>query len=288
VAAPGSSAATPCPPGSYAPVAGASACTPAAPGFFVGTTGAIAQTPCSLGTYQDLMGQASCNEAPPGFYVDVVAATEATPCPLGSYQPSAGATACLLAPVGTYVDVEGATEATPCPAGTTTAGTGSTSASDCVVVGGRAAKQAVLDAIDAEIAVTTGSRDLHRLTSARDQLARSLTPAWWVDNTRLAPAHGSRVFDAERNAVQALWPITKDAGSEVDPPTVQQWAEALVEIDRALAEQAMDDAAGGNAHRLALAEASLAKGDEAAAAGNWNVAIDHYRVAWQHAIAAGG
>ncbi len=110
---------TPCPVGTFQPVAGSISCDPATPGHYVDTTASVAQTACAAGYYQPSSGSMSCIAAAPGTYVDTSGAIASTPCPVGKYQPDSGQISCLLADPGYYVDTTGAIAQTMCDVGYT-------------------------------------------------------------------------------------------------------------------------------------------------------------------------
>lgn len=73
---------------------GSASCTPAPFGYFVPAPGSIAATPCPPGRYQDQLGQDSCIEADPGYYVPASASIVQTQCPPGTTSTVSGATYC--------------------------------------------------------------------------------------------------------------------------------------------------------------------------------------------------
>ena len=119
VASAGATSQTPCPPGTFQPLAGAVSCVAADPGHFVSVLGSIEETLCPVGTYQPSSGAVSCLPADPGHYVDQVGSIEQSLCAPGTYQPTSGASSCLLADPGYFVDVSGAISETLCPTGFT-------------------------------------------------------------------------------------------------------------------------------------------------------------------------
>ena len=145
-----------------------------------------------------------------------------------------------------------------------------------------ASKQAVLDAINAELA-TASKRDRSELREAAKKLSESLDPRNWVDGNHLQAKRGARVFEDEKEAVQKLRQLLKDKKSDVADASLQSWIDTLVTIDRALAQIAIDEAtaAGGNDKRVAEANKEMARADDRLAKGRPTGAIEHYKHAWQ-------
>ena len=149
------------------------------------------------------------------------------------------------------------------------------------VVSVRASKQAVLAAINAELA-TASKRDRSELREAAKRLAESLDPRNWVDGNHLALKKGKSVFQDEKQAVQKLGELLKDKKSGVADASLIGWIATLTTIDRALAQIAIDEP-GLSSKALAEANKELAKGDSALAKGKPAEAIEHYANAWQKA-----
>ncbi len=134
---------------------------------------------------------------------------------------------------------------------------------------------------DLEAMLPTGNKnDDKSINRALDKIDESLDPALWVDEDRVDPQHGHMVFDSEGQAVVQLGQV-----SSVDVGAISA---ALADVDGRLARTAIDDAtaAGGDAQKLAAAEADFAAGVAAAAAGDYSAAITSFRSAWKNAKAA--
>ena len=82
---------TPCAPG-YWSVTGYGPCAPADAGHFVAGLGSTAQSPCAPGTYQPNSASITCVAAPVGTYVDVTGAVAPTTCPNGGTTAGTGST----------------------------------------------------------------------------------------------------------------------------------------------------------------------------------------------------
>jgi hypothetical protein len=118
------------------------------------------------------------------------------------------------------------------------------------------------------------------LRRAIDALTGSLTARWWLDDSRLDPKTGNKVFDQYSQAVKEL---TKKELNGLQG--VGAVIEAIVAAARRLAQSAVDDAvaAGGNAKDVGAAQAALIKGDAANGNAKYEVAIDSYKAAWDKA-----
>ena len=145
-----------------------------------------------------------------------------------------------------------------------------------------ATKQAILAQIQAALATASG-HDREALRQAARALTDSLDPRLWADPNHPTAQGGKRVFEDEKQAVEALSEGGHDHRSSLDAATVQGWIGGLVAVDRALASVGIGDASGGDARKLAEARKELAKGDAEAGNGRSNAAIEHYGNAWQQA-----
>jgi tetratricopeptide (TPR) repeat protein len=138
------------------------------------------------------------------------------------------------------------------------------------------AKEEVIDELTAQLG-TMGDKADKRLEKAIEAIEKSLNPDWWVDDEP-HPKEGKKIFDEERKAVSELSKKELEGNA-----TVASAIQTLVEIDRELASDAIADAAGGDAKKLAKANEELAKGDAEGAEGDFDKAIEHYRKAWEEA-----
>lgn len=143
-----------------------------------------------------------------------------------------------------------------------------------------------------------GHVDRKRLDGAIDSLTESLDPDLWVDDFHPQPRGGWKVFERERQTVAQLdhllwfgrdwpWEGTTHRRHFGTAGTVRDLIDRIVSVDRALAEIAIADARGGNPWKLWVARKELQKGNDEAAEGEAEDAIEHYRHAWRKALQAG-
>ena len=252
------------------------------------------QSVTNTGACVDLAGNAAASKTVGGISIDKVkpvlapAVTPATVALNGSASVAANATDALsgvasascTAPdtsaFGTFTVTCTATD----KAGNTQTATAS------YTVAALSTKQAVLAAINAE-AVGAARRDASNLREAARQLADAVEAGNWVDGNHLVVKRGKRVFEDEKEAVEKLTELLKDAKSGVAKAKVQGWITTLVGIDRSLAVTAVSEAtltakrAAAVAKEFDKAAAALAKGKPAEA-------IEHFKHAWQLATKGSG
>ena len=149
--------------------------------------------------------------------------------------------------------------------------------------------EAIEDLIDALGLDTAGAppwvRQAHRIPHCGGHHRHPGAPLW-IDETHLDRRNGEWVFIHEQDAVKELVEIIKHRMSQIPNATAQNLIERLVRADRLLAVVSIQDAAraGVNPKKLAEALEEMAKGDQAAAKGSPDQAIQHYRNAWEHAV----
>ena len=137
----------------------------------------------------------------------------------------------------------------------------------------KGAKQAIL--ADLQAMVPHADKDTNKkLNEAIESVEDSLAANLWVDDNHLDPKKGDKVFNEERKAVQKL--------RDIKNPTAEMSAAAvsLVNVDRMLAETAINEAPAGKDKDKALDD--FAKGDQEKNLGNLEKAVEHYRNAWKH------
>ncbi len=119
-----------------------------------------------------------------------------------------------------------------------------------------------------------------KVSAAADSIAKSLDPALWQDQFHLQKSSGTRVFDYESAAARSLL--------RAHCPGVSSALSDLVEADRLLASEAIEDAvaAGGNASKIAAAKKCLLQGDRQGDGKGAEAAIGYYRSAWSYAVKA--
>ncbi len=136
---------------------------------------------------------------------------------------------------------------------------------------------------------TGGPGAVPALDAAIVHLTRALDPWWWnADGESLNPARGERVLQELKNTVNKLRVLLLTGGGIVPEADVRQGVATVLAVSRLLAAEAIEVAqvAGGTAQKLALARAELAKGDAQVDRGNPVPAVEQYRNAWKHAMAA--
>jgi hypothetical protein len=156
------------------------------------------------------------------------------------------------------------------------------------VLGGYGMKKGVLREMTALRATVTDKHDGDELDEAIEELADSLAPKLWLDETHLRPKYGERVFHEEKESVQELLELIKDKKSRVPHAILQSYIDRMVAVDRLLAEVAIGEAvkAGRNSKKLAEARKELEKGDMELAEGEPQEAIEHYGHAWKDTLVA--
>lgn len=137
-------------------------------------------------------------------------------------------------------------------------------------------------------------RGAERLAGAIKRIQNSLNPKYWVDDNRLDPKFGKRVFNDEAEAVKDLLAIVSDPSA---CPILQSAAQtaiySLVEADEILATTAIADAVAADGSPKSAKD--IARANELAAmaliifgAGKPIEAINTFRKAWEHALKALG
>jgi hypothetical protein len=121
---------------------------------------------------------------------------------------------------------------------------------------------------------------------AIEQLACSLNPLYWIDQTHLRSKGGNTAMNEEKLSVNTLREIMDSKKCPVDPAVLQGFIDRIVKCDRLLAVISIQEAAqaGLDPKKVAQALESVAKGDREAAAGRYANAIEHYRNAWRHPL----
>jgi hypothetical protein len=147
-------------------------------------------------------------------------------------------------------------------------------------------KENCLDDLVAFRATVTDKRDAKKLDEAIEHIQRSLDDELWVDDTHLQRKHGDRVFHEEHDAVKKLQHLLKDKKSDIPDATLLAFIQCFTSVDRQLAVIAVDEAeaAGVQPKKIAQDRKEIEKGDEEAARGKYDKAIEHYRHAWKHAV----
>jgi predicted extracellular nuclease len=126
-------------------------------------------------------------------------------------------------------------------------------------------------------------RDDKRLFSAINSIEASLDRGLWLDDEHLDGESGDQVFTWERKAVQQLRRVSGPAADGA-----RAAIDLLLAADEELARRALDIAIAtdGTPRLIARSEQELARAADDVAAGRPDLAINHYRRAWQLAIRA--
>jgi len=157
---------------------------------------------------------------------------------------------------------------------------------DTLIIGPGPVKAKVLSELVALRATVTDKQDGDKIEKAIKDLQQSLDPDLWLDSAHVQPKKGEKVFQEERDAVNQLRNLLKDKKSAIPDATILGFIDRIVAADRGLAEAVIADAlaANGDPKDIAKANEELAKGVREAADGKYDVAIEHYRNAWKHAL----
>ena len=128
--------------------------------------------------------------------------------------------------------------------------------------------------------------DINALDAAIKNLADSLDPSLWLDETHITRSHGELVFNNHKAAVQELERLLQQKHSNADDVVLQDLINHIVKSDRLLAVIAIQDAvaAGADAKKLAQAMGEVAKGDADVADAQYEAGIAQYRDAWKDAV----
>jgi hypothetical protein len=148
---------------------------------------------------------------------------------------------------------------------------------DCDGGTARGLKQQALN--DLAGIVPTGSKDTDkRINDAIKDITSSLNRPNWTDDNRIDGKKADKIFEDEKHAAKSL----QDIKGAV-PAGATQAIQDLLAADQILAQTAIDDAAGGNAKKLADAAKEMDKAADEIAKGHFDNAIDHYKNAWKRA-----
>jgi hypothetical protein len=138
----------------------------------------------------------------------------------------------------------------------------------------RSVKKGVLSNLTKFLAQTTNQHDTAEVKDAIQHMQKSLDPSLWVDDHRLSPKYGEKVFNEEETVVQDLNELLNRG------VPVQDFINSLLEADKLLAQIAINDAIAAQGHPkdIAKAQGEMAKAIEEV--------IEHYGEAWDEAMKA--
>jgi hypothetical protein len=156
------------------------------------------------------------------------------------------------------------------------------------VLGPFAVKQNVLADLKALRASVTNKKDKKELDDAIEELAESLDPSLWKDDTHLNRKHGERAIKEEKDSVQELVELLKSKKSSISNAALQNLIDRIVKSDRALVQISITDAvaSSGNPGEIRDAKRELAKADLDISRGDYESGFEHFRHAWQESIEA--
>jgi len=136
---------------------------------------------------------------------------------------------------------------------------------------------------------TLDKHTVKELEKAIKKLNRSTSSKLWDDEGILLDSkHGKKVFHEEEKAVKSLMKILKRGDPEIDDAAIEDIIDRLVEIDRRLAQNAIDDAtafAGSKKvdKELEKANGEITEAGEEVDEEDFDKAIHHFEKAWKHA-----
>lgn len=151
-----------------------------------------------------------------------------------------------------------------------------------------AVKQDVLNQLITLREATTDRYEGLKLDQATAHLSKSTDSSLWLNPAHPQPSGGAQIFNEEKNAVIKLDELVRDKRSTILDAMLHSFIDQLVQADRVLAFVAIADAlaADADAKKIAQASRELTNGDSAAASGQLESAIEHYRDAWSQALKA--
>ena len=175
------------------------------------------------------------------------------------------------------------------PDGSVTVNSGADAGAGFVPFAAGDGRKMALDKLKALRAAATDKGTQRRLDDIiSDQQAASY-PSLYLDQARLAPRGGRRVFDADEETLQDLQELIRRNPGTALATALQKCVDKLIGIDGEFARVAIADAITANKDPrvIAAALADLARGDRDAAANRNGSAVDHYEDAWSDVTSSG-
>ncbi len=153
------------------------------------------------------------------------------------------------------------------------------------VLGPLGVHQEVLEALVALSATVTNRHDRNRLEAPITDLTRALESARWIDQTHLDRGKGKKVFDEDWETANKLEQMPEPE-NELPDDWLRELAQRLAQADRLLAWLAIQEAraAGLSAKKIAEDLRELSRGDRDYDRGESGLGVEHYRIAWAHAV----
>lgn len=145
-------------------------------------------------------------------------------------------------------------------------------------------KEKVLTELTILRGTVTDKQDGKALDDAIKRLSNSLDADLWLSENTLVAKKGEQVFQWEKDAIVKLSSLLKKNKGGITG-TLQEFINRLVAADRALADIAIHQAlsAIGNSKEIGIAQKEFAQGNQSVNNGQYDMAIIHFRNAWQHA-----
>ncbi len=152
-------------------------------------------------------------------------------------------------------------------------------------------KQATVAELQA--AMVYSSKINKKIDQIIDDIERSLDPNLWVDGSHLKPIFFHKVFDAERRAVDKIKELSHQKGLPAELGAIlNDVALKLLAADMTLAQtelaaaQAIANPSGWTQREIEKSQKELDRAGSAEAKGDYDKAIDHYELAYLHALLA--
>jgi alpha-tubulin suppressor-like RCC1 family protein len=136
-----------------------------------------------------------------------------------------------------------------------------------------------------EMMDTNETANIRQLDRVTNDLARSLLPSLWVDQSHLDPKVGDKVFIDEARAVLGLRRLIHQRQKAIPNSVLQGWINRLVLADQILANTKIQEAEllNPNSKAIAGARKKYDAGDRAGTQQRYVQAILNYGVAWRRA-----
>ncbi|HEY6261879.1 MAG TPA: HYR domain-containing protein [Nitrospiraceae bacterium] len=157
-----------------------------------------------------------------------------------------------------------------------------------VVFGPLGVKQNVLNQLSGLRTAVADKKNGKELDDAIQELAESIDPSHWADQTHLRTTNEKEVFKEDADSIKELLEVIKCSQGLILGAKLQGLVNRIVNSDRLLTLISITEAttAFGTPEKLREANKELAKGDQDIAKSKYENGIEHYRQAWKKAIEA--